>query len=94
MDAVEFLIERLNEQITLAPSLQQNSVPGGAVEHMILRLKEGMNAANFIPRLKTVEAGSRRYTRAMGGRKRARLAWDSTGSDVTGARACVSTWVI
>lgn len=61
MDAAEMMIERLQEQIQLAPSLTENDVPGGTVEDLCNRLVEGMNHAHEVKRLQAVEAGVRRY---------------------------------
>ncbi len=66
MDVPEFLIKRLQEQIDLAPSLQENDVPGGTLDDMIGpegRLLQGINFSGHVERLKAVEAGRRRYSR-------------------------------
>jgi hypothetical protein len=65
VDVPEFLIERLKEQIALAPELQENDVPGGTLDDMIGaegRLVLGINFAGHIPRLQAVEGGRRRYS--------------------------------
>lgn len=62
MFAAEFLIERLQEQVTLAPQLIENTEPGGSIEQILDKLKEGMNKANLVPQLRMVESGARRYT--------------------------------
>jgi hypothetical protein len=71
--AAEFLIERLTEQIELAPKLEENPAPGGnfvprdagdMVQTVVDRVKEGMAQARHIPALRAVEAGHRRYCAA------------------------------
>ncbi len=61
MYAAEFLIERLKEQLALAPALQENTEPGGTVEHLVARLIEGENRYQYIEALKSVEGGGRKY---------------------------------
>jgi hypothetical protein len=61
MYAAECLIERLEEQIRLAPRMTENTAAGGSVDAMLERLTEQMNMAHVVPSLKAVEAGSRRY---------------------------------
>lgn len=72
MYTVDTLIERLEEQIELAPRLEENQVPGGrslddgtGIDYSTLscRLKEGMAHASSIEALKTVEGGQRRYVK-------------------------------
>jgi hypothetical protein len=61
MLAVDFLIDRLNEQIELASKLEENTEAGGSIEGMKERLKEGINLASEIDTLRSVEGGSRLY---------------------------------
>lgn len=65
MHAPEFLIDRLEEQIKLAPQLIQNDVPGGSVAEMVEKLREGSNLAHHVPSLRAVEAGARRYAKCL-----------------------------
>lgn len=61
--AADLLIERLKEQIQLAPQLRENEEPGGTCVQMADRLTEGMNRAGHIVALKAVEGGKKRYER-------------------------------
>lgn len=69
MNSTDFLIERLQEQIKLAPSLRENETDGGRVRQMLERLVEGINLAQHIDLLKGVESGPRRYRTAFAAAK-------------------------
>ena len=59
--AVEFIIQRLTEQLDKAKTLEMNKKPGGSHEALLNKLKEGINLAGEIPVLKVLNGGSRRY---------------------------------
>jgi len=59
--AAEFLVARLNEQIEMAQRLEMNLKPGGRIDQIIDKVKEGINLSGSIPVLRGVQGGSRRY---------------------------------
>lgn len=59
--AVEFIVQRLTEQLDKAKTLEMNKKPGGSHESLLNKLKEGINLAGEIPVLKVLNGGSRRY---------------------------------
>lgn len=63
MYAAEFLIARLEEQIKLAPKLEESFEAGGSIAAICERLKEGMSRASGIEILRPVEQGARRYAK-------------------------------
>ena len=74
MFAVESIIDRLEEQIKLAPQLVENGHPGGRFlddgtgvdEGTIFAwLANGIGRCNHIPQLAAVEAGPRRYRKCL-----------------------------